>query len=134
MIEVLKTFYTRLLFWPQQPRDLGYLDEIHGREGIEVVAPNLRSYDRILETGVDVVGTRLHGTIRALMHGCRSIVIGIDNRAAEIGAHTGLEVLPRADLPTLLPAAITNRIPPVLKLDGAAIDQFLGQFMEVTSG
>jgi len=135
MIDILRSRYQRLWFWPQQPRDLGYLDSLRGLDEIHVVAPNLAAYDTLLSRKVDVIGTRLHGTIRGLGHGCRSIVIGIDNRAKEIAAHTGLEVIDRSVLEDALPLAITRRSGATLEVDGAVIDRFLGQFRlrDVTS-
>lgn len=129
MLRVLRRLYDRLWFWPQQPRDLGYLDEIGGREGITVLAPNLAAYDRLLASeAVDVVGTRLHGGIRGLSHGRRVLVVAIDNRAAEIGAETGLPVIARSEVATGLETRLAAEWPTRLHLPGQAIDAFLGQF------
>ena len=127
MIEVLAGSYETMWFWPQQPRDLGYLSELGGT-GIRIVPPNLKAYDALLATGVDVVGTRLHGTIRGLQHGCHAVVIGIDNRAAEISADVGLQMVARRDVPDQLLSVLSERRTPRLRIDGAAITDFLGQF------
>ena len=81
MIMALRENYKDLYFWPQQPRDLAYLQSLTETDDIKIIAPSLRSYDNFLaNTNVDVIGTRLHGTIRGLQHNKRVIVIGIDNR------------------------------------------------------
>ena len=91
MVSILRKVFSNLWFWPQQPRDLGYLREITSDEGIQVLPPNLGAYDRFLrETETDVVGTRLHGGIRAIQHGRRTVIVAIDNRAEEMGANTRL--------------------------------------------
>jgi len=51
-----------------------------------------------LTPDLDYVGTRLHGGIRCLIAGKRSLILEVDNRAAEIAKETGLPSLPRTDL------------------------------------
>lgn len=129
MVRILRGLYRQLWFWPQQPRDLAYLDEIAGLAGIEMLAPNLAAYDRLLASEpVDVVGTRLHGGIRGLQHGRRVLVVAIDNRAAEIGAETGLPVIARSDVAGGLEPRLLADWPTSLHLPEVAIGRFLGQF------
>ncbi len=129
MIAILRQRYSRLWFWPQQPRDLDYLEELGEEGGVSVIPPNLAAYDAVLAgEDVDVIGTRLHGTIRALSHKRRPIVIAIDSRAREIGAETGLTILPRTEIPTRLEGMIEAGTETRLDLDKAAIARFLGQF------
>jgi polysaccharide pyruvyl transferase WcaK-like protein len=129
LVRTLKANYGTVWFWPQQPRDLGYLDSLGETGGIEVIAPNLAAYDEILAgNDVDVIGTRLHGTIRALKHGRRHVVIAIDRRSTEIGAHTGLSVMRRDKVATELEGRVNSEFETRLDLDSGAIDRFLGQF------
>ena len=129
LIRILRENYEKLWFWPQQPRDLDYLRSLGDIGGIEVIAPNLVAYDAVLSNNdVDVIGTRLHGTIRALKHHRRLIVVAIDARATEIAADTGLTVLKRKELEARLPAMIASEFETKLNLDNAALDRFLGQF------
>jgi hypothetical protein len=51
--------------------------------------PNARS----LRYDVDFVGARLHGGIRALQRGRRTLTIALDNRAREIAGDTGMPVV-----------------------------------------
>lgn len=128
-IEMLAESYEEIFFWPQQPRDLDYLEELHLRDVVYVVPPNLRSYDDLLtREAIDVVGTRLHGTIRALQHRQRGIVISIDNRAHEISRATGLTSVARERVESDLPEILKMHNWSLPKLDRKSIDTFLGQF------
>lgn len=130
MVATLRDLYREIHFWPQQPRDLAYLDELPGgRKGINVVTPSLSAYDALLaERPVDVVGTRLHGGIRGLRHGRRVLIVAIDNRAAEIGRETGLPVIARSDVAAGLKDRLQAHWPTHLHLPAAEIAGFLGQF------
>jgi hypothetical protein len=135
-VAILKEVYPEVHFWPQQPRDLSYLDEIAGGlDGIHVLAPSLAAYDALLGAGpVDVVGTRLHGGIRGLRHARRVLVVAIDNRATEIGRETGLAVIARADVPKSLRTRLLSEWPTRLHLPKAEVAAFLGQFRAVPYG
>ena len=134
LLATLLRLYPDVWFWPQQPRDLGYLQTLDGHEKVRVIAPNLAAYDAFLRSGpVDVVGTRLHGTIRGLHHGRRALVVEIDNRARDIGAETGLPTITRADVLTGLEARLRGPIPPKLTLPEANIHRFLDQFRTTDS-
>jgi polysaccharide pyruvyl transferase WcaK-like protein len=130
LVRILRDRYATVAFWPQQLRDLGYLREITpSLEGIEIVAPNLAAYDRFLAAApVDVIGTRLHGTIRGLLHGRRCLAITIDNRARDIGAETGLPVLDRARVPEDLAGLIDQPRTLNLLLPQNRIAEFQAQF------
>ncbi|MEP4051270.1 MAG: polysaccharide pyruvyl transferase family protein, partial [Litorimonas sp.] len=75
-----------------------------------------------------VVGTRLHGGIRGLMHGRRVLVTQIDNRARDIGLETGLPTCAR-DMPVdALAARLGAGFATEMNLPVAEIERFLGQF------
>lgn len=129
MIGIFREHYGELYFWPQQPRDLPYLEEIAGTDGIEVIAPNLAAYDEILASGpIDVIGTRLHGSIRGLKHGRRILAISIDNRARAIGGETNLPILPRDKVSSDLAGLIAGGWKTQMQLPKDQIDRFCGQF------
>ncbi|MBO9602631.1 MAG: polysaccharide pyruvyl transferase family protein [Novosphingobium sp.] len=128
LIEILSEAYRRVVFFPQQARDLRYLREITDRTQIEILAPNLAAYDRFLsQTETDVVGTRLHGTIRGVQHGRRALVVQIDNRAEDIGKETGLPTISRNALPKLS-EWIHGASEAQLRLPQEQIAAFLQQF------
>ena len=134
-IEGLRACYDKLYFWPQQARDLGYLESLTDTKGIQIVPPNLQAYDTLLaNTDIDVVGTRLHGGIRGLMHGRRTLVTQIDNRARDIGQETGLPTHDRAETGPALTDAINGRFQTRLTLPSTEIDRFLNQFRSAIAG
>ena len=96
LLRALRRSYGRLYFWPQGSEDLAYLGSL-GAEGIEVIAPRLDALDGLLAglQPLDYVGTRLHAGIRALQHRRRTIVIAVDNRAAEMGRDVNLPCIAR---------------------------------------
>jgi len=127
-MEILAERYERLFFFPQQPRDLSYLKKINPKITIDVVAPRLTAYDELLlREEIDVIGTRLHGTIRGLQHGKRAIVISIDNRALGLSKTTGLTVVERDQIGELRNVASSD-INSELRIPSAEIETFLGQF------
>ncbi|MFQ6551495.1 polysaccharide pyruvyl transferase family protein [Aestuariibius insulae] len=129
MIEILRNSYENLAFWPQQPRDLPYLQELTRTSDIEILPPSLQAYDaHLAKTDTDVTGTRLHGCIRGLKHNRRVLVVSIDNRAREIGSETGLPTIAREDIPANLAERIKGPIPLSMTLPRAAKEDFLGQF------
>jgi hypothetical protein len=126
-IETLRRHYRRLFFFPQMRDDLAYLESF-GFDGIRLIQPAVKAYTRFLDDEeVDVVGTRLHGGIRALQRGRRALVLGIDNRGTEIAKDTNLPVVPRDDA-----AAIARWIeapaPTDIRLPHAAISAWKEQF------
>lgn len=101
LIKTLKELYDKIYFFPQGTSDIKYLTELGVIQDISILTPRLRTLDDILATGVDYVGTRLHAGIRALQHRCRSLIIGIDNRAKEMSRDFSLPVLPEEDIELL---------------------------------
>ena len=54
----------------------------------------MESYnDFLLNQDTDFVGTRLHGGMRAMQMGRRTIIIAIDNRATELQKDFGIPVI-----------------------------------------
>ena len=129
MIDSLRQCYDRLYFWPQQMRDLPYLHQITDTQDITILPANLDAYDNLLATtDVDVVGTRLHGGIRGLRHGRRSLIVVIDNRARDIGTETGLPTIARDQLGAPLVQRLTEGFQTQLSLPTDAIAAFKAQF------
>lgn len=85
LINILNKNYKKVYFWVQGSEDLEYLQTLKGIENINIVNPNLESYEQVLENAnVDYVGTRLHAGIYAMQHKVRSIILAIDNRARDM--------------------------------------------------
>ena len=110
-IKILLENYEKVLIWVQGARDWNYFKELVGKEfqyfskvknRIEVIPPVLSTYDNILTQGdIDYIGTRLHGGIRALQKGVRTIIIGVDNRALEKKKDFNLPVINRKEIEDL---------------------------------
>jgi polysaccharide pyruvyl transferase WcaK-like protein len=129
LVQSLRKCYKNLYFWPQQLRDLAYLRQLTDISDIKIVPPQLEAYDNLLaNTDVDVVGTRLHGSIRGLLHKRRSLAIVIDNRARDIGRETGLPTHSRDELGAELVQKLNEGFSTRLSLPVNNIDLFLAQF------
>ncbi len=104
-LKILVESYEMVYIWIQGARDFLYLKELiksnssfflKYKSAFKIVPPVLKVYDHLLEWGdVDYVGTRLHGGIRALQKGVRTIIIGVDNRALEKKKDFNLPVIAR---------------------------------------
>ena len=59
----------------------------------------LKAYEEVLSReNVEYIGTRLHGGIRALQHGRRTMIIAVDGRALEKKKDINLPVVDRNNL------------------------------------
>jgi hypothetical protein len=127
LVRLLLEEYRTVHFWCQQEKDLDYLRSLAAGAEIPVIA-DIDAYNAILQGGdVDVIGTRLHGGIRALQFGCRALILTVDNRAVELAKTTNIPVVDRRNL-----GAIKNWIhksPAVsISLPWDAINAWKGQF------
>lgn len=97
LLTTLRRQYQKVYFWPQSDSDAAYARDFGFR--LDFVDPTLQAYDRLLagEPDLDYVGLRLHGGIRALQHGRRSIIVEIDNRAAVMGSDHHLPTVKQGD-------------------------------------
>ncbi|MCM3586979.1 polysaccharide pyruvyl transferase family protein [Mesobacillus maritimus] len=126
MLDILSKNYKRVYLWPQSYGDILYLDELNLPENLQVISPNLESFNKILEKDVDFVGTRLHAGIRAMQKMKRTIIIGIDNRAIE-KEKFGLKVLKREDI-NRLHEVINQSFETEIFLPFDEIDKWKSQF------
>jgi polysaccharide pyruvyl transferase WcaK-like protein len=102
LINILKSCYDRILFWPQGSGDLDYFNELDLNKNFEILSCNLSVFTDLLENeDVDFVGTRLHAGIRALQKKKRTIIIGIDNRAIEKALDFNINVIKRENIQDL---------------------------------
>lgn len=121
-LDAVAKAYGKRFLWPQGQVDLEYYLSF-GRSDFEILPHSLDAYEKLLRSGLqlDFVGSRLHAGIFAMMHGCRPLVIKIDNRAADIGDSVGLPTLASTDI-AALPGMITASRPTRINLPRAAID------------
>lgn len=130
MIDILKRNYSRIYFWPQCVADYDYLVELGHEENVIVVTPNLSSYESILQTDIDYVGSRLHGGIFAIQNFKRAIILAIDNRAREIKRTNHIPCIERDDLDSKLEDMICSEFPTKIYLDFDKINTWKNQFIE----
>lgn len=129
MLDILLENYDKVYLWLQGQNDLAYVRELGYEEMLELVDSTLEAYDAILAMDdLDYVGTRLHAGIRALSKGHRSLIISIDNRAECIGADTGLPILRREDISSMLGNRIKSEIETRIALPLENISRWKAQF------
>ena len=94
ILKLLLDRYEKVYLWAQQEGDIDYFHQLGVPGGI-LIDRRLTAYDQILETeDVDVLGSRLHGGIRALTKGRRALILEIDNRAREMARESNLPAVP----------------------------------------
>jgi polysaccharide pyruvyl transferase WcaK-like protein len=129
LLNVLRRSYKKIYFWSQQSEDQIYLDSLQV-PGITSIHPTVDSYNSLLASkSLDFVGTRLHGGIRSLQKGKRSLILAVDNRATEIAQSCNLPVAPR-DAIQRIEEWIFGSEPTSIRLPGEAIAHWKAQFRE----
>ena len=131
LLELLR-LYPTVRIWVQGSGDPRYLASLElPWDRLELIPPALAAYDEALShPNVDYVGTRLHAGIRALQHGRRTLVIGVDNRAAEKHRDFNLAWLPRQEIEGL--AEMVNApLRTEIKIPEDRIAEWKAQFPEL---
>ena len=128
LVRMLFKHYEQVFAWVQSADDYEYLRAVDSR--VNLVSPNLRAYDDLLESSVDLdyVGNRLHAGIRAMQKGRRALIVEIDNRAREMGGDFGLQTYARNDM-ELLARAVEQPERSNLQLPIANIQRWRNQFV-----
>lgn len=130
MLEILLASYDEVYLWLQGRDDLEYLQQLGYEKKVKLVNSTLADYDDALGMeDLDYVGTRLHAGIRALSSGHRSLIISIDNRAACIGADTGLPTIRREDIPVTLKQRLYGEIKTEITMPWENITRWKNQFI-----
>jgi len=127
LIDLLCQSYANVHLWVQQTEDFEYARTLaDGR--VKLLPPSLKAYTRFLsDTHADYIGSRLHGGIRALQLGKRSLILAVDNRATEITRDTGIAVIERKETAAIA-RWIHEAAPTSIRLPTPAIDAWRGQF------
>lgn len=135
LMDLCLKMYRKVHFWCQGLEDLAYLQELGYRDRVELVPPSLAAYRRILSDqsrSLDYVGTRLHGGIYALRHKRRSVIVGVDHRANEMGRDLKLPVLDRYAPSRDLEQMVIEDLKLEIKLPLDKIQQWQSQFANLT--
>lgn len=130
LIDILSENYKNLYFWPQGSDDLKYLTILPSYNSeIHILDRSLKSFRNFLteKNDVDYVGTRLHGGIKCLLNRKRSLILEIDNRAAEIGKDINLHTVKRSDFDNIVDWINNPRVMNI-KINTDAINTWKDQF------
>jgi len=132
LMETLISRYRQVLLWVQGSDDLAYARSLGLAGRVGIIRPSLADYDAVLtsEEPLDYVGLRLHAGIRALCRRRRGLIIGIDNRAVEMGRDLGLPVLERSRIDRL-PEWLDHAPPCRIRVPQGAIDRWKAQFQNL---
>lgn len=101
LIDICLSYFDKLDFFPQGSKDKEYLLSLQiyqkNKEKIHILPHNISDYYNYIAQNQDFtfVGTRLHGGIKCMQQGRDALIIGVDNRALEIGKDTHLPVIDR---------------------------------------
>ena len=129
MLDILSRNYEKICLWPQGGGDLAYLTDLKLPHNQQILPRSLAAYEALLTGGnVDYVGTRLHGGIHALNYGVRTIILSVDNRAAEMGRDLGLPILDRSRIAGELEKRIREDFETKIRIPQDNIDRFRNQF------
>jgi len=127
---IIKKTYQKFYIWPQSIEDIPYALELFGSDAT-IVSPSLAAFDELLENNVDLdyVGFRLHGGIRALQRGRRTLIVSVDNRATEIARDTNLPVIANHEIAGDLEDRLRAEWPTEIKIRLSAIAAWRNQFL-----
>ena len=129
LIDILQKNYENIYFWIQGSHDYEYFKSFENIDNIKMINPNINSYDNILKTNIDYVGTRLHAGIFAMQHKCRSIIIAVDNRALDIREKYNINCVLRTEIDKI-DKIINTDFETHVQIDEEKINQWKGQFNE----
>ena len=133
-MSLLFEHYDKVYFWPQGEEDERYLNYIlteSEKKKIIILERNVETLKTVLKNEqADYIGNRLHAGIFALNEYCRSKIIGIDNRALEIGKDTGLPVIQRETLKEHLEEWMYDDEPMQIQMPWDNIKRWKQQFMD----
>ena len=128
LIDILNRNYKEVYFWIQGSDDYKYLKTLKNTENVKIVPPSVEAYnDFIKNNEVDFIGTRLHGGIRALQYGKRTVIIAIDNRARELKKDSNIPTIDRENLDQL-ESMINSELITDIKLPEENIKKWKSQF------
>ena len=131
MVRILQEKYKELYFWPQGETDLEYLKNICDTSSITILDRTLKAYTDLLSAeNIDYVGSRLHGGIHALHHNRRTIIIAVDNRAAEMSRDTNLPVIKSEEIASQLPKMIDSEWKTEITLNRQTAEQWKNALKE----
>lgn len=128
LINILKNNYEHIYFWIQGSNDYEYLNEIKGKNKVNIINPSLEEFNKILKPDIDYIGTRLHGGIKAIQNKCRTIILAVDNRAIELNKDYNIPIINRNKIQDL-EKAINSELITNIKIPIQNIEKWKNQFI-----
>lgn len=127
LVELLLDKYKTVYYWPQGRQDLGLVSRWGSR--LKILDHNIASLFWLIEgpEPLDYVGTRLHGGVACLLARRRSLILEVDNRAAEIAKDTNLTTCARDDF-DFISKWISGPTNTIIQMDTRAINRWREQF------
>jgi hypothetical protein len=107
LMKIILEYYSgEIYFFPQGTLDIEYINSLQfyksNKNKIKILNRTVNEFKNCINrTDINFIGTRLHGGIKCLQNRLDSIIIGVDNRAKEMGKDINLPVVDRSDF-TLL--------------------------------
>lgn len=127
LIDTIIQNYNNVHFWIQGDQDWNYLQQFKNIENIHIIPPTLDEFERILNTDIDYIGTRLHGGIFAMRSKKRAIIIAIDERARGMSETYNLNTIDRSDIYNL-EKMINSEFSTEVNVDYKKVNEWLNQF------
>jgi SAM-dependent methyltransferase len=127
LVELLLERYRTVYYWPQGRADRGLVGPWSGR--LKILDPTVAALFELVNgpEPFDYVGTRLHGGVTCLLARRRSLILEVDNRAAEIAKDTNLPTCARDDFESIA-RWIDGPSDTSITMDITAIDRWRNQF------
>lgn len=131
--EILATDAREIYFFPPSAGDVDYLASLpsyqKNKSRFKIMEHSLKGLNDLLATvKLNHIGTRLHGGIKSLAYGHPTAIIGVDNRAIEMGKSVNLNVFHRNDIAGLRSWISGQRVPGPIVLPEKNIELWKKQF------
>jgi polysaccharide pyruvyl transferase WcaK-like protein len=127
LINILNANYKNVYFWIQGSGDIRYFNTFQNIQNIKIIPPSVEEYEKVLQTDIDFIGTRLHAGIFAMRNKKRSIIIAIDERARGMNETYNLNTIERSDIHQLEKIIHTEIITNV-NVNMDIVNKWLNQF------
>jgi polysaccharide pyruvyl transferase WcaK-like protein len=135
LIEIILKYYSGTIYYfPQGSNDEAYINSLEiyrlNKNRIEILRHTMIAFYECVKAnpGIDYIGTRLHGGTKCLEMGLKSVIIAVDNRAAEIAKDINLPVIARNQPEKLVEWLEGKSIFDPIKLPLPAIQAWKEQF------
>ena len=127
LIGLLSQNYEQVYLWPQGRPDTEYVASLDVQ--VTMLDHTFNSFRDFVsnEPSFDYIGTRLHGGVWCLLHGRRSLILEVDNRATEIHKDTNLPTCKRDNF-EFMARWIAGPTETKIRMNEAAIREWKTQF------